>query len=73
MQVQRIGLQLEFYVLFDDISDMNLTTALQSLMTLFVTTSMNFSAEITELVKNQVNNWIASQARFIQALFGNLS
>lgn len=62
-----------FYMLCDDISDMDLTTALQSLMALFVTTSMNFSAEITELVKNQVSNWISSQARFIQALFSNLS
>ena len=62
-----------FYMLCDDISDMDLTTALQSLMALFVTTSMNFSAEITELVKNQVSNWISSQSRFIQALFNNLS
>ena len=61
-----------FYMFCDDIQDMDLTSALQSLMALFVNIVTTFSATITELIKNQVSNWIASQATFIQAMFGNL-
>ena len=56
----------------EDIQDMDLTTALQSLMALFVNIAKSFSAKITEMIKNQVNNWMASQAGFIQAMFGDL-
>ena len=61
-----------FYMFCDDIQDMDLTNALQSLMALFVDIVTTFSAKITELIKNQVSNWIASQATFIQAMFGDL-
>lgn len=61
-----------FYMFCDDIQDMDLTSALQSLMALFVDIVTTFSAKITELIKNQVSNWIASQATFIQAMFGDL-
>lgn len=61
-----------FYMFCDDIQDMDLTNALQSLMALFVDTVKTFSAQITEMIKNQVNNWMASQASFIQAMFGDL-
>ena len=61
-----------FYMFCEDIQDMDLTTALQSLMALFVNIAKTFSAKITEMIKNQVSNWMASQAGFIQAMFGNL-
>ena len=56
----------------DDIQDMDLTNALQSLMALFVNIATTFSAQITEMIKIQVCNWMASQARFIQAMFSDL-
>lgn len=61
-----------FYMFCDDIQDMDLTNALQSLMALFVYIATEFSAQIIEMIKNQVNNWMASQARFIQAMFSDL-
>lgn len=61
-----------FFVFCDDIQDMDLTNALQSLMALFVNITQTFSATITDMIKNQVCNWIASQARFIQAMFSDL-
>lgn len=61
-----------FFMLCDDIQDMDITNALQSLMTLFVDIVKTFSAQITEMIKNQVTNWIASQATFVQAMFGDL-
>ncbi len=61
-----------FYMFCDDIQDMDLTNALQSLMALFVDIVKTFSAQITEMIKNQVSNWMASQAAFIQAMFSNL-
>ena len=60
-----------FYMFCDDIQDMDLTNALQSLMVLFVNTATTFSAQITEMIKTQVCNWMASQSKFIQALFGD--
>lgn len=61
-----------FYIFCDDIQDMDLTNALQSLMTLFVNLATTLSAQITEMIKIQVCNWMASQARFIQAIFSDL-
>ena len=61
-----------FYMFCDDIQDMDLTNALQSLMTLFVNITQTFSSAITELIKNQVSNWMTSQASFIQAMFSDL-
>lgn len=61
-----------FYMFCEDIQDMDLTTALQSLMALFVNIAKTFSAKITEMIKNQVSNWMTSQAGFIQAMFGDL-
>lgn len=61
-----------FFMFCDDIQDMDLTNALQSLMALFVEHISNLSADITSVIKNKVDEWIASQASFIQALFGNI-
>ena len=58
-----------FFMFCDDIQDMDLTNALQSLMALFVDTVTKISTEITDLVKSKVTDWIMSQALFIQALF----
>ena len=62
-----------FFMLCDDIQNMELTTALKSLMTLFVEYLKHYTAENTKQVKSQLINWIGSQPLFIQALFGNLS
>ena len=56
----------------DDIQDMDLTNALQSLMALFINITANISAEITNLIKSKVSEWMSTQALFIQALFGKL-
>lgn len=61
-----------FYMFCDDIQDMDLTDALQSLMALFVEHISNLSADITSVIKCKVGEWIGSQASFIQALFGNI-
>ncbi len=62
-----------FFMFCDDIQDMDLTTALQSLMALFVEQLNNLPTEITNIIKSKVDDWMKSQASFIQALFGNLS
>ena len=61
-----------FYMFCDDIQDMDLTNALQSLMALFVEHISNLSADITSVIKCKVSEWIGSQASFIQDLFGNI-
>ena len=52
--------------------DMDLTTSLTSLMALFVEQLSNVSIGITAIIKSKVNDWMQSQATYIQALFGNL-
>jgi hypothetical protein len=61
-----------FFMFCDDIQDMELTTALQGLMSLFKDIVSNVSAEITEMLKSKLNDWMESQPLFIQALFGDL-
>jgi hypothetical protein len=61
-----------FFMFCEDIQDMDLTNALQSLMALFVEHISTLSADITTLVKSKVTEWMLSQAKFIQALFGNI-
>ena len=61
-----------FYLLCEDIQDMDLTTSLTSLMALFVEQLSNLSIGITAIIKSKVNDWMQSQATYIQALFGNL-
>ena len=56
----------------EDIKDMDLTNALQSLMVLFGEHISSLSADITSVLKSKVTEWIVSQATFIQALFGNI-
>ena len=61
-----------FFMFCEDIQDMDLTNALQSLMALFVEHISTLSADITSLIKSKVTKWMMSQALFIQALFGNI-
>jgi hypothetical protein len=61
-----------FFMFCEDIQDMDLSSALQSLMALFVEHISSLSADITSLLKSKVNEWMVSQASFIQALFGNI-
>lgn len=57
----------------EDIQDMELTNTFQSLMALFVENISILSADITVFIKSEVTDWIASQAKFIQALFVAIS
>ncbi len=61
-----------FFMFCEDIQDMDLTNALQSLMALFVEHISTLSADITSFIKSKVTEWILSQASFIQALFENI-
>ena len=61
-----------FFMFCDDIQDMDLTNALQELMSLFTDIIAIVSTDITELLKNKVDNWMKSQPLFIQVLFGDL-
>ena len=61
-----------FFMFCEDIQDMDLSTALQSLMALLVEHLSALSADITACIKSKVTEWINSQAAFIQALFENI-
>ena len=61
-----------FFLFCEDIQDMDLTTALQSLMALFVEHIKTLSADITACIKSKVTDWMSSQAAFIQELFRNI-
>lgn len=61
-----------FFMFCDDIQDMDLTTALQGLMSLITDMAAMVSTDITDILKNKVSNWMASQPLFIQVLFGDL-
>lgn len=61
-----------FFMFCEDIQDMDLATALRGLMSLFTDMAAMVSADITEILKNKVSNWMMSQPVFIQALFGVL-
>ena len=64
--------EAEFYMFCEDIQDLDLTNALQSLMALFVEHISTLSGDITSCIKSKVTEWMLSQASFIQALFGNI-
>lgn len=64
----------ELFLMFcDDIQDMDLTSAPQSLMALFVEHILTLSTDITSIIKCKISEWIASQAAFIRALFRDIS
>ena len=61
-----------FFMFCDDIQDMELTTALQSLMGLFLEQLNAVGFKKSTVIKNQLQQWIDRQASFIKALFGEL-
>lgn len=58
-----------FYVCCDDIQDIELCTALSSLVALFMEGIRTEAIKITNAVKTQLINWFVSQPAFIKALF----
>ncbi|MGL5330658.1 MAG: IS4 family transposase [Peptostreptococcaceae bacterium] len=61
-----------FLMYCDDIQDMDVTTALESLMGLFVEHVNTGTRTPKETLKSQLIQWIDSQATFIKALFKDL-
>lgn len=61
-----------FFSLCDDIQVMTLSTALQSLMGLFVEHLNAAGSKKSALLKIQLQQWIDAQASFVKALFGQL-
>jgi hypothetical protein len=61
-----------FYVLCEDIQDMDFVEALQSLMSLFVDQIKNCVEELSTMIKSQSVEWIDSQAPFIRDLFQDI-
>jgi len=61
-----------FFDLCEDIQDMGLADTLKSLIKLFMEIANGFTVENTNTIKSKLKDWIASQTRFIQALFANL-
>ena len=58
-----------FYVCCDDIQDIELCTALSSLVSIFMEEFRPEAIKITNTVKTQLINWFVSQPAFIKALF----
>lgn len=58
-----------FYVCCDDIQDIELCTALSSLVAIFVEGLRTEAIKITNTIKTQLINWFVSQPAFIKALF----
>ena len=61
-----------FFMFCEDIQDMDVTTALQSLMALFAEHISTLSADVTACIKSKVTDWMSSQAAFIQELLRNI-
>ena len=61
-----------FFAMCEDVQDMELSEALTSLMGLFMEAVRGWRTENTKIIQSKVNNWIASQSRYIQGLFSNL-
>ena len=60
-----------FYICCDDIQDIELCTALSSLVAIFMEGIRIETIQITNTVKTQLINWFVSQPAFIKALFPN--
>lgn len=58
-----------FFVCCEDIQDMELQTALRSLMAIFVTGIRDGSITIDETIRVQLVGWFVSQPTFIRAIF----
>ncbi len=62
-----------FYVCCDDVQDMELSTALKTLLSILAKGLKEAAITITEEIKSQLINWFVSQPLFIQALCPELS
>ena len=61
-----------FFALCEDVQDMELAEALQSLMALFVEIINGIGTENTETIKSKVTYWLASQSPYVRALLPDL-
>ena len=61
-----------FYVCCDDIQDMEISTALHSLLELLMTGIQQKAITITKEEKTQLIKWLLSQPAFIKDLFSEL-
>jgi len=61
-----------FFMFWEDIQNMELITALQSLMGLFTEQINTVGSKKASTIKTQLQYWIDSQALFIRALFADL-
>lgn len=60
-----------FFRCCEDIQDMDLILALQNLMSLMINLVNGIESVSTEIVKNQLQQWIGQQAAFIKTLFSD--
>jgi hypothetical protein len=60
-----------FFRFSDDIKDMDLTTALQNLISFVIKFIKDLNSVSIETVKNQLQQWINQQASFIKTLFND--
>ena len=58
-----------FFVCCEDIQDMEYSTALHSLMSIFATGFRNGSITIDKTVRMQLVEWFVSQLAFIRSIF----
>ena len=61
-----------FFLCCDDVQDMELSVALKSLVSLFLSTAETLISDTANLIKNQVSDWILSQPPFIRDLLADL-
>lgn len=61
-----------FFAMCEEVQDIELSEALLSLMALWVEIMNEQSAENTEIIKNKVIFWIASQSCYIRNFLGNI-
>ena len=58
-----------FFLVYDEVKDIELSDALRSLMTIFAEGMKRGAIRIDESVRIQLVDWFISQPLFIQALF----
>jgi hypothetical protein len=61
-----------FYMLCDDVRDLDFHTALQTLFALFSNLANHFTDDLKSLITRQLQLWFASQPAFIKGVFANV-
>lgn len=59
-----------FYLMCDEVKDVDFKEALSTLLALFEEVKNRTTGTITKFIKEQLNNWIASQPAYIRILVG---